>query len=511
MINKAKDTVLRVRPVILGLEHLYYYEGPCRFGQGEALQPGYDRLANAQKAKTYVDSLRAHLPAGCELLDPVCISRTDNWDNAEAQWRAVAPAIRDCDVLAVRTGLGVNDLTIELADRFDDKVIAFAPNTLGGIADTAALLARPLKRYRAYPHIDWEHFAARLSALRAAKAIRGTSILCVTRFGSAASYGAVDSFGSYDLITSRLGVRFRFLNAHELLDQMTPAQPGGNHTTPGRDTPDLTEEDMQTVLRLADELTAGASELHVDRQYLINSLIAYVTVRKNLDLKDCNGFAVPCPDVCSTRRLNEMKFTFCLTHSLLMEEGIPSGCEFDVALTLSEQALMAVSGRSTYMGNSHPIPLIDGKLSLANTSEEELAKLYENPQNLYAVRHSVAHRRLADPEKSNPYALRHFAKDQKFGAIFRYDFNADAGKTVTVCRFSPDGSKLFIGRGTIVAGAGYRTDNCNNPVIFRVADQRDFFEKHCQTGMHLALVYGDYTRALTELANVLGVEALVSV
>lgn len=513
MINKAKDTVLRVRPVILGLEHLYYYEGPCRFGQGESLQPGYDRLANAQKARAYVDALRAHLPAGCELLEPVCISRTDNWDNAEAQWIAVAPAVRDCDVLAVRTGLGVNDLTLELADRFDDKIIAFAPNTLGGIADTAALLARPLKNYHVYPHMDWEHFAARLSALRAAKAIRGTSILCVTRFGSSTSYGAVDSFGSYDLITSRLGVRFRFLNAHELLDQMTPAQPGGNHTTPGRGTPDLTDGDMQTVLRLADELTAGASELHVDRQYLINSLIAYVTVRKNLDLKDCNGFAVPCPDVCSTRRLNEMKFTFCLTHSLNMEQGIPSACEFDTAAVLSQQALIAVSGKCPYMGNTAPVSYENGQFTsraLERISEKNMEKLRANPENLYWMHHSVAHRRIADPNAEAPYALRYFAYDQKFGATLRYDFDADEGKKITMCRFSPDGSKLFIALGEIVCGGGYENNNCTQKVIFRVNDQMDTFQKQAYAGNHCSLVYGDYAQKLVDLAKSLGIEPILA-
>ena len=37
-IIKAADIRLKVRPVLLGLEHKYFYEGPCRFGQGEALE-----------------------------------------------------------------------------------------------------------------------------------------------------------------------------------------------------------------------------------------------------------------------------------------------------------------------------------------------------------------------------------------------------------------------------------------------------------------------------------------
>ena len=48
MIQKAADVKLKVLPVLATAEHLYYYEGPCRFGYGDALQPGYDRLAIAQ-------------------------------------------------------------------------------------------------------------------------------------------------------------------------------------------------------------------------------------------------------------------------------------------------------------------------------------------------------------------------------------------------------------------------------------------------------------------------------
>ena len=103
------------------------------------------------------------------------------------------------------------------------------------------------------------------------------------------------------------------------------------------------------------------------------------------------------------------------------------------------------------------------------------------------------------------------AHDQKFGAVLRYDFDQDIGQTVTMCRFSPDGSKFFISRGDIVCGDGYNANNCNNLVIFRVRDQKDAYKKQCLVGNHVALVYGDYTEQLIQLAEVLGVEPLVSI
>ena len=107
--------------------------------------------------------------------------------------------------------------------------------------------------------------------------------------------------------------------------------------------------------QIADELIGQASECEIAREYVINSVQACFVVRKHMDEKDCNGFTIPCPAICSTRRMHEMKFTFCLTHSLNMESGIPSSCEYDANSVLSQWTLIAVSGHMPYMGNTSPI------------------------------------------------------------------------------------------------------------------------------------------------------------
>ena len=105
MIKKASDVKLSVLPLLISVEHLYYYEGPCRFGKGDALQPGYDRLANAQKQEQFLGLLKDHLPEGCEMMEPVTLSRTDDWENPEAQWDAIAPAVAACDIIVAQTGI----------------------------------------------------------------------------------------------------------------------------------------------------------------------------------------------------------------------------------------------------------------------------------------------------------------------------------------------------------------------------------------------------------------------
>lgn len=512
MIKKASDVKLNVLPLLISVEHLYYYEGPCRFGKGDALQPGYDRLANAQKQEQFLGLLKDHLPEGCELMDPVTLSRTDDWENPEAQWDAIAPAVAACDIIVAQTGIACDDRVLECAERFGKPITVSPLSGFSGTIAVAGITSKP-GNYEVFACYKWDDLKYRLKILRARKVIRSTRILCVTRFGSTTSYSSVDAFNSYEHITNRLGVRFRFINIHEMFDQMTPATPEGNPTTPGRKTPDLTEEDLKKANEVVDDLCAGAKENAMTREKMLPSAIAFVTVRKNMDLKDCNGFTMPCPDACSTRRLNQGQFTLCLTHSLNMEEGIPSACEYDTDAVLSQQALIAVSGKRPYMGNTCPVPMENGHLTTARfgTTPEQISILEaENPENLYMMQHSVAHRRLRNPDENAPYAIRNFAYDQGFGVTIRYDFTADKGQKITMCRFSPDGSKLFIGSGEIVMGGGYEGYNCSQLVYFRVKDQIDTWTKQCMAGNHCTMVYGDYVQELKDLALSLGIEPLVA-
>ena len=81
---------------------------------------------------------------------------------------------------------------------------------------------------------------------------------------------------------------------------------------------------------------------------------------------------------------------------------------------------------------------------------------------------------------------------------------------MTFCRFSPDGSKLFIGSGEIVMGGGYEGYNCSQLVYFKVKDQAKTWKAQCLAGNHCTLVYGDYVRELIDLAESLGVEPVVA-
>ena len=106
------------------------------------------------------------------------------------------------------------------------------------------------------------------------------------------------------------------------------------------------------------------------------------------------------------------------------------------------------------------------------------------------------------------YALRPFAMGGRWGATIRYDFNRDKGKTVTMCRFDPLCKKIFIARGTIVAGIGYKDENCTEGVFFEVANAKKFYECSLEVGNHIPPVYGDVYDNAVRLAELLGLEVL---
>lgn len=512
MIKKASEITLKVLPVFAAAEHLYYYEGPCRMGSGETLQPGYDRLVAEQMEIELTDKLTAIAPAGVEILKPVELWRTDDWDNKEAMYEEAVPRAAEADVLFTYNRIASDDIMEEFLERAH-KPVVICPITGFSLTIHSASLKVKDPTLSVYAPITWGDVTRRLKALRAKKVINSTRILCANRFGSTTSFSSVDAFHNHDDVTARLGVRFRFVNVHELMDQMSLPTPGGNHTTPGRKTWDLTQEEMDEVAAMARELAGGADNVYMPMENVENSLKAFKVVRKLMDFKDCNGFTAPCPDACSTRRLHEQRFTFCLTHTLNMEDGIPSSCEYDTDSVLSQQALIAVSGKTPYMGNTTAIPYEDGKLipRFAMT-EEEIDKLMalDSQENLYFMQHSVSARNLRDPKVQAHYDIRPFGLENQFGVTLKYDFDQDAGQKITCCRFSPDGSKLFIGLGEIVCGGGFGRGNCTTAAFFRVADQEDFFRKQCIVGNHITLVYGDYKQELMDLAEVLGIEAIVA-
>lgn len=509
MIKKVTEMKLNVRPVFVNFAHKYYYEGPCRMSGGETLEPGFDTMVNGAMMNGTMETVRANMPDCVNLMEPVSIECTCDWDVREEYFETLLADRDNVDLYLAGNTFGADAVFNEFATRCG-KPLCIIPN-IWNPAKSGYLFSMELD---VICELTWEDTVKRLIAQHAKKVLREANLMLVPRFDSALPVaGATDSFPNLRAVTDKLGVHFRIVNAHEILDEMHPITAEGNHTTPGRATPNITEEEIEELGHVADELMGGAEEVEVEKDKVVKSLIAHRVIQKNMERLDCSGVVIPCPDICSTRRLNKEQFTFCLTHSLNLEQGIPSCCEYDVASAVTMLAEIAISGKAPYMGNTLPLVFGDGhslvKQLAKMVPEKDIARLSEM-DNLYAVAHSTPHRKFRGINEPNgSYALRHFAYDQLFGAVMRHNFDEDAGQVITFAKFSGDLKRILIGRGEIVKSFGYDLNNCNGGFIFRVADQKKVYREQCRAGLHMPIIYGDYSEELRMLAEACGMEAVM--
>ena len=54
-IKKLEEIRLNVQPVSIEFVHEYVFEGPCRFGKGDALTKPFDEMINEEKFQDFCD------------------------------------------------------------------------------------------------------------------------------------------------------------------------------------------------------------------------------------------------------------------------------------------------------------------------------------------------------------------------------------------------------------------------------------------------------------------------
>lgn len=514
-IEKMHETVYKVRPIFIDIVHELAYEGPCRFGKGKELEPEFDMMVNNEAYKGFLMGINHNMPEGVEVLEPYRLQgHTENWRISETEMRKLCVGMEDTDFYMVSTTGRTGEMIVEFAQMVK-KPIAFVGNDFGMTINISAMKARGLE---AYGFLNWDEARKQLRALRAKKALANTRVMCVSRFNGNLSYHcANDSFMDLEKVTKTLGTKFRYVNLHELIDQLQEIDPTTNYTTPGRLQENINEEDMKEINQLTDDLMNGAAECAMTKENMLPSMKMYYLIQKLMNKNECNAFTAVCPDACSTCRINKERFTFCISHSLNNEAGIPSACEYDIAAVVSKAALQAIAGKPSYMGNTAVLTMPDGSLiddgmqmhfSKDHIGQEKWEALNGTP-NMIMTGHSVANRQMKgfDAEPAT-YAIRPFAYSG-FGATMRQDFDQDAGQVVTMCRFDANCEKLFVSKGVLKGGFGYSMDNCTLGSLIQVEDTQRFFKNQLEVGNHVPFVYGDYLEEMILLGNALGMEVLM--
>ena len=504
-VKKVTDVQLNVQLVYVALIHEYVYEGPCRFGPKECLTKEFDLMNQAEIFKAWSGGYGGALASvpGVNMMEPLYIKMSDEFFITDEDEARMAEHVAETD-LYIFTGMRCEKIAKEFAMKYHVPVAGegmFASTVL-----TSTLTARGYDQV--YPILDVPDAMSLIRALRAKKALRETRILAATRFNSTDSLGGLDTYCN-DHATKQLGVRYQYMSIHEFLDMLHENENDQNHTLPGRNVYNLTDEDMKEVEEIADRYIAGAQENDMDRKYVINSVKASVLARKLMQHFQCNAFTAPCPDACATRRMNEEQFTFCFNHSILNEAGIPSACEYDLIGLYSITALAAISHKAPYMANTQPCVYYNGHVDGEYAGISYIPEMDTDP-NIYYTGHATPNTKMfgfdAKPMK---YALRPFT-NSGFGATMRINFDDYKGETITLMRFNPECTKIMVARGTVVGGFGYTTTGCSEGIYFSVEDKLDYFRKQAKFGLHMPTVFGDHVEDVKRLGEVLGLEVVVA-
>lgn len=466
-MNRAIDMKLKVKPVFHQLIHSGAYEGPCRVGDEKALSPDVERARAKRRFKEFHENLKGNLTSDAEILRPVYLEWGEDWVMSESEFEKLKSDLHEVDLfLVARSGLPQYP-TVAIAQRYNRPVAMLGQ--VSSVDISAYLRARG---FEGYAPIDFDDLNRLISLLRVRKAIQHTKMLVVTD-GGLITVGVVSNLWNLEDLKARFGVDYRCIPSQEIFDQMDY----------------VIEDEQEKAEEITEGLIKNAKKVHIRREHILQSVNFYLAAKSLMEKYGCNAFVMPCFEVCVKRIPAERKVTFCLAHSLLKDEGFPSACEGDTNVLLAMTLLMYLSRKSAYMGNSYII---------------------DKEENIMALHHDVPGLKMKGLDKPDlPYGVRNFTVGG-WGATVRYDFSRDKGETVTLARFNPTATKLFVAMGEIVGCGGFDDVGCSLRAHIKVRNVVDLFHKEADFGHHLAMVYGDYTQEVRELGDLIGFDVVES-
>ncbi len=463
LMNEALALRVFVKPVFAQLIHSAAYEGPCRVGDKETLSPETERREGKKHFVQFYRELEKSISPEAVLLKPTYIEWRDDWAIPEEEMRKLEPDIERADLVLIAPSGLAQYPAIRIAERYR-KPVAMVGQVIS-VDMSAYLRSRGMEGYAL---LDLDELNYLISLLRVKKAIMNTRILIVTA-GSLLPVGVVSSIWDLEAIKRRYGIDYKCITADEVFEEMDRVMKDDQR---GRE-----------AEKIADDLIKKAEKVHMSYEDILRSVYFYVAVKSLMTKYRCNAFTIPCFEICARRIASKRKVTFCLTHTLLKDEGYPSACEGDVSVLLAMMLLMYISRKSAYMGNSYVV---------------------DREKSIVALHHDVPGLKMKGLEGEElPYEIRNFTMEG-WGATIRYDFSRDRGEIVTLARFDPTGTRLLVTKGEIVGCEGFDEVGCRLRALIKVPDAVRLFHKEEEFGHHLAMVYGDYIRELKDLGKLMG-------
>ncbi len=453
MKELAMNTKLVVRPIVGCLTHSHFWEGPCRAGYKEDMTVEAESAA-ADKAFAEAKKILEQATDEIRFLEAV----DARYDEKFVVGKEVFARIEE-DMEQVDFFLCMN-WRIPKLERYK-KPIVILQNGNEGIDFAAYCRNIGVEAYVAMDVRDLNEIA---HLLWVRKAISETRALVLTA-GGQPTFGIQSLIRDPEVLRQKYGFEVIKLPFREIFKYMD----------------EITDEEAKPI---ADKIISGSKETKVNTDWFLNDVKYYLAAKKMMDIYDCNAFSTACHELCTSEIPQERKFTPCMCHSLMKDEGIPSGCEEDLNALLAMSILQYAAHRPAFMGNP-------------NHETDELLRIHHAVPALCMNGYGT---------KPLEYKLWAFT-GQGFGGKLQVDFTQNEQNDVTLARFNPAGDTVCVKVGQVLRSE-YDEVYCSPYYYIQMDDARRYMHHLAGFGHHQVLVFGNYLQEMKDLAEVMGFQVL---
>lgn len=453
MKELAMKTKLVVRPIIGYLTHSHFWEGPCRAGRAEDMTAEAESAA-ADKAFARSCEQMKQMTSEIEFLEPIDCRYDEKFIVDEKTFAKIGEDIEKVDFFLCM------GWRIPKLERFG-KTVVIMQNGNEGIDFAAYCRSIGVEAHVCMDVRDVNELAHRLWVR---KAVRNTRALVLTA-GSQPTFGIQSLIRDPEILRQKYGFEVIKLPFQDIVKYMEQ----------------ISDEEAKP---LADKLINGSKDTKVNTDWFINDIKYYLAAKKMMDIYDCNAFSTACHELCTSEIPQRMKFTPCVCHSLMKDEGVPSGCEEDLNALMAMLIMQYAANRPAFMGNP-------------NHETDELLRIHHAVPALCMNGYGT---------KPMEYKLWAFT-GQGFGGKLQVDFAENESNYVTLGRFNPAGDTMCVKVGEVLRSE-FDELYCSPYYYIKMDDARTYMHNLAGFGHHQVLIFGDWMKEMKEISKLMGFKVL---
>jgi hypothetical protein len=462
--DSPREVRINIKPLYAAMVHSGVWVGPCR--PRKTKPPQEERASHKKRFPVEIENLRRTVGSAARVLDPIYYETDDYYDvrgGTDGLFAKLDSEKEEVD-LYLQFGAVGRCFAALVGERYKKPVAI--PYTISGRELSAYLSGKNLE---GYTPIDTQELTSLVALLRARKVFRQTRILEIINRPTKIPRRLPNVITDYEYLKSKFGIRAQMVDFDELADEMHRVR--------------QSEAIVERTRKLADELIKNALDSNIERDYVVSDVEFYHAVKNLMKKHGCNAFSIDCYEICASRLSEKWKSVPCLTHSLLKDEGYPSACEGDLNALLIMDLLMALTKKAVYMGNLH-----------------------FHTERVFDINHSVPGMKMLGFDKPDlPYQLR-YRIHEGWGTKLQIDFSKIEEKDVTIAQMNPWSNEILAVKGEVIGVEGMDEIYCNPGALIGFPRTKEYFKKQDGYGHHGVMVYGDYTKELERLAEMLDIE-----